>query len=50
MNMPVPAESNVVIVFGAPRGMEWRGEFIIITGSETMNTQTAYDKMISKYC
>jgi len=45
MNMPVPVESSVVMVFGA-RGCEWRGELIIITGSDTMYTQTALKKEI----
>lgn len=40
MNIPVPVESKWVIVLGA-WGCEWRGEFTMITGSDTMNTQTA---------
>jgi hypothetical protein len=43
MNIPVPVESSGVIVFGA-WGCECRGEFIMITGSETMNTQMAWKK------
>uniref|UniRef100_A0A182QVW0 Uncharacterized protein n=1 Tax=Anopheles farauti TaxID=69004 RepID=A0A182QVW0_9DIPT len=40
MNMPVPAESSVVIVLGA-FGYECLGELMIMTGSDTTNTHTA---------
>lgn len=39
----VPTESSGVIVLGAPCWCEWRGELMIITGSDTTNTQVAYD-------
>lgn len=39
-NIVVPVVSKGVIVFGAS-GWEWRGELMMITGSETTNTQTA---------
>lgn len=45
--MPAPTESSVVIVRGA-FGIVWRGELIMMTGSDTVNTQMALTDGLNK--